>query len=311
MTSFQTAIISHPSPRPPLRVGLVNNMPDGAVAATERQFHDLLQTAAPDHELELVLFQIPEVRRRGDVRAQMEMRYRPAETIAEAALDALVVTGAEAGDGLLTEAPYWSSFTNLVDLALRMNLPTVWSCLAAHAAVQHLDGIKRRALKQKCSGFYPCAPTKADPLLDGVDPVWPVPHSRYNEIAEADLEDCGYEILTRSHEVGADIFVRRGPPLFLFCQGHPEYDRNSLAFEYKRDVRAYLQGARTAPPPLPFGALDAEMAQALKQLEQLAAERRSPELIADLPSRENAKPCQPEWRKSAVCLYRNWLRGAT
>jgi homoserine O-succinyltransferase len=310
MTITQTARTSHQPVRPRLRVGLVNNMPDGAVTATERQFRDLLQVAALNYELELVLFQIPEVRRHPDVRAHMEARYQPADAIAEAGLSALVVTGAEAGEGPLRDQAYWPGFARLVDRAVAMKLPTLWSCLAAHVVVDHLDGIKRRALTAKYSGYYPCAPTKADPLLEGIDQIWSMPHSRYNDIAEAELEACGYEILTRSPAVGADVFVRRGPPLFLFCQGHPEYDRHSLTLEYKRDIRAYLQGERASPPALPAGALDPEMKQTLTRLTQAAVERRSSNLALDGSSSARLEAYPPEWRTFAVGLYRNWLHAA-
>jgi hypothetical protein len=40
---------------PRLRIGLVNNMPDGALLATECQFHSLLNAAAKDEfEIELL-----------------------------------------------------------------------------------------------------------------------------------------------------------------------------------------------------------------------------------------------------------------
>jgi homoserine O-succinyltransferase/O-acetyltransferase len=293
-----------------LRVGLVNNMPDGALAATERQFNDLLSAAALDHEVELVLFQIPEIERRADVRADMERRYRPADAIAQSGLSALVVTGAAAKDGSLRDEPYWPSFARLVDLAVALKLPTVWSCLAAHAAVEHLDRIARRPLADKCSGFYDCAPMRSDPLLRGIERNWSVPHSRYNDLCADELEAHGYEILTRSPTAGVDVFVRRGPPLFLFCQGHPEYDRHSLTLEYKRDLRAYVEGERATPPLRPAGALDPEMEQTFSQLAQAATRPGSAALAADAPAGPEARPSAPEWRAFAVGLYRNWLRSA-
>ncbi len=307
MTITQTVKTSHRNVRSRLRVGLVNNMPDGALAATERQFRDLLNAAALDREVELVLFQMPGIKRHPDVVSHMARRYRPVDGVPDAGLSALVVTGAAAGEGSLRDEPYWSSFASLVDRALEMRLPTLWSCLAAHAAVEHLDGIPRRRLKDKCSGFFPSTPAKADPLLEGLERSWSVPHSRYNAIDEAELQSHGYEILTRSETAGVDVFVRRGPPLFLFCQGHPEYDRHSLTLEYKRDLRAYVEGARSTPPLPPVGALDPEMDRTFSQLAKAASERRGEALAADAPPAAGSQPSAPEWRAFAVGLYRNWL----
>ena len=46
-----------------LTIGLVNNMPDAAVDATERQFVDLLRAATPNTVVLVKLFAIPELPR--------------------------------------------------------------------------------------------------------------------------------------------------------------------------------------------------------------------------------------------------------
>ena len=291
-----------------MRVGLVNNMPDAALAATERQFRGLLEAAAPGTGLELVLFNMPQVTRGPAIRAEMGGRYSSVEEIDQANLDALVVSGGDPGQSPLKGSPLWPGFVALVDCALRLELPTLWSCLAAHAAVEHLDGVRRRPLEAKRSGVYRVSAVRADPLLDGLGPSWPVPHSRRNGLDEAELAARGYEILTRSEDAGPDAFVRRGPPLFLFCQGHLEYDRDSLLREYKRDFRAYLQGDGDRLPALPQHALTPDLALELSRLAELAAVRRSPELMARWPSRPAAAEAPPEWRPVAVGLYSNWLR---
>jgi homoserine O-succinyltransferase len=284
-------------------------MPDRVLATTERQFHDVIQAAFPDREVELRLFQIAGIKRHPETLAAMASRYQPADAIADAGLSALVVTGAKAGDGPLKQSPYWPGFAKLVDLTQALQLSTLWSCLAAHAAIERLDGIERRSLGEKCSGFYTCSPRRPHPLLQGVARDWRIPHSRYNGVRAEELVACGYEILTGSREVGPDVFIKQGPPLFVFCQGHPEYDRDSLLQEYKRDVRAYVNKARAHAPAPPAGPLDAEMARYFARLTDAAAARRSPE---DAPGAELALAERPpEWRPFTVALYRNWIRAVT
>jgi hypothetical protein len=48
--------------RDALRIGLVNNMPDAALRSTERQFRDLLASAAGERAVELKLFSCKAIR---------------------------------------------------------------------------------------------------------------------------------------------------------------------------------------------------------------------------------------------------------
>ena len=58
-----------------LRIGLVNNMPDPALQATERQFTRLLQAAAGDRRIHLHCFSLPSVQRSPQARALIAGRY--------------------------------------------------------------------------------------------------------------------------------------------------------------------------------------------------------------------------------------------
>ena len=51
-----------------IEIGLVNNMPDAAVEATERQFVQLLDAASGETVVHLKLFSLPEVARNDLVR---------------------------------------------------------------------------------------------------------------------------------------------------------------------------------------------------------------------------------------------------
>lgn len=284
-------------------------MPDAALAATERQFGGLLSEAAGGL-LDLVLFHIPEIPRSAPARERLAARYRPVAEIETAGLDALVVTGADPGGGPLSAAPFWPALQRLVDWAEATGRPTLWSCLAAHAAAEHLDGLRRQRLAQKACGVFTCAPTGRHALTDGLEAAWPIPHSRWNALAEADLTARGYQIVTRGEAAGACVFVRTTSPHFLFCQGHPEYDADSLALEHRRDFRAWLRGEAAAPPPVPPGTFDAAAERRLARLAAHAFEVPWPKLMARWPSGVASAPAAAEWRTFAIGLYRNWLAAA-
>lgn len=209
-----------------LTVGLVNNMPDAACEATERQFLDLLRAATGNVIVRLKLYSIADVPRAEAVRQELGTRYRDIADLWDTPLDGLIVTGTEPCAANLQDEPYWPALSRLVDWAHTNTASTIWSCLAAHAAVLHADGIARQPLETKLSGVFDCAAVTDHPLLADVAPRLHVPHSRLNDLPEPALRRCGYRVLSRSATAGIDAFLKEDhdSSLFLFFQGHPEYD---------------------------------------------------------------------------------------
>ncbi|MGH6955857.1 MAG: homoserine O-acetyltransferase/O-succinyltransferase family protein, partial [Caulobacteraceae bacterium] len=203
---------------------------------------------------------------------------------------------------------YWPDLARVVDWADGDGLPTVWSCLGAHAAVLRLNGVRRRALPAKLSGVFESRIAGDDPLIAGAPARLATPHSRQNGLAEADLAAAGYRILTRSPEAGVDAFARRsGKGVALFLQGHPEYDAGTLMREYCRDVGRFLRGERPRHPASPAHYLAASVERELSALAERSARRPSPELMPLYAAAlSRAEPAQT-WRPFALTLYRNWL----
>ena len=191
-----------------LTIGLVNNMPDAACGATERQFLKLLRAASSDVVVLLKLFSIAAVPRSETTRAELAGRYRDISELWNAPLDGLIVTGTEPIAADLKDEPYWNALCDLVDWACHNTISAVWSCLAAHAAVLYADGIVRERLDGKLSGVFDCEAAGAHPLLAGMAPRLRVPHSRLNDLPEARLLENGYRMLTRSAAAGVDAFVK-------------------------------------------------------------------------------------------------------
>jgi len=130
--------------------------------------------------------------------------------------DALIVTGAEPRAERFADEPFWETFSRLVFWARNHTLGSVWSCLAAHGAVELLDGILRRRQKQKISGVFACSTTPGDWATRDAPAEILVPHSRYNGLCRDDLEQSGYTVSSWSPLIGVDSFWRREPSLFLF-----------------------------------------------------------------------------------------------
>ena len=289
-----------------LTIGLVNNMPDPALKATERQFMKLLQAAAGPRRIRFYCFSLPSVQRSPEAKWHIESEYSDLSDLERGKFDGLIVTGAEPIAPELDEEPYWRDLTNLIDWAKINTRSTIWSCLAAHAAVLHLDGIERRRLPAKCHGVFDCDVVTADSLTRAAPAPFKVSHSRLNEVAESDLEQAGYQVLTRSAQAGVDVFIRQYASRFVFFQGHPEYDALSLQREYLRDIGRYLARERDNYPRLPMSYFDAATEEKLARFEKKAAHQRHPALSNELP-RLNLRADIGAGSAAAV-LFRNWLR---
>jgi homoserine O-succinyltransferase len=288
-----------------LTIGLVNNMPDAALQATERQFICLLRQAAGDIRIDFHCFSLPSVTRSQPSQWRVEKQYTDIAELGRLQLDGLIVTGAEPVAATLPEEPFWQALTEMIDWAQANTRSTIWSCLAAHAAVLHLDGIERRRLDTKCSGIYDCAKVTDNWLTADVPSPLKISHSRLNELHADDLTARGYQLLTASPEAGVDIFAKQLGSQFVFFQGHPEYDALSLEREYLRDISRFLAGQRDTYPGLPVGYFDDETEQRLAGFAQRARVERRPGLSAELPDRtlrhDNAAGA------AATAIFKNWL----
>ena len=197
-----------------LDIGLINNMPDAALEATERQFRALLDTAADGIVVRLTVYALPDVPRADTGRRHVATFYSDIGDLWDRDLDGLIVTGTEPQAPNLVDEPYWGSLTRVLEWAEHHTYSTVWSCLAAHAAVLHLDGIGRLPLSDKRFGVFEFARVSDHALTATAPSRLQMPHSRWNDISEDALMACGYHVLTRSEDAGVDAFVKQRKSLF-------------------------------------------------------------------------------------------------
>jgi homoserine O-succinyltransferase len=290
-----------------ITIGLINNMPDAAIETTERQFIDLIRAASSKVIVRLLLFSIPAIPRADTTRQELAERYRDIAELWDAHLDGLIVTGTEPRMKNLKDEPYWATLAQVVDWARENTASTIWSCLAAHAAVLHVDGIERRPRTEKLFGVFACEPAASHPMTADAVSGLRVPHSRWNDLPERELAAGGYRILTRSDSAGVDMFARHDKSFHLFLQGHPEYAASTLLREYRRDIGRYLRHERDTYPALPENYLDDEaVATAAVFREQALADRRE-HRIASFPFGALELGLETPWRPCAVGIYEKWL----
>jgi homoserine O-succinyltransferase len=287
-------------------------MPGSGLEAADRQFCALLDAAAEGMVVHISFYALPGVPRSTEGSLFIDNCYSSIDCLWNTHLDGLIVTGAEPLAPAITDEPYWGSLAALVEWAEHNTYSSIWSCLAAHAAVLQFDGIERRALRDKRFGVFECANVSDHPLTArltaGVSERLRMPHSRWNDIPGDGLKACGYHVLTRSEDAGIDAFIKRRKSLFVFFQGHPEYDTDSLLLEYRRDIRRFLRREHDSYPSMPKGYFDGDTAGLLTAGRERALSDRREELLTDFSVPLLAAKLRNTWRPTAVRLYRNWLR---
>ena len=292
-----------------LAIGLLNNMSDSALEATERQFISLLSAASDSFHVQLSLFSLPGIPRGDAAMRRIQNKYVSTELMRQGKLDGLIVTGREPLTQNLPDEPYWANFVEVLEFARENTFSTIWSCLAAHAAVLHMDGIKRVRSDEKHCGVFDCTPVTEHAMTRNIPKQYRLPHSRWNGITEAELSRCGYKVLTRASSAGVDSFVRDGQQrsLFLFFQGHPEYDSDTLLLEYRRDVSRYLRGEASKYPNVPAGYFEESTLRELDEIQRGIPAQSPGETLAHLDRVLSQAPAADGWHDTAVTIYRNWL----
>jgi homoserine O-succinyltransferase len=296
--------------QPSLRVAIVNNMPDSALIRTEEEYAALLQAAIGNRPMEFRLYALPSVDRAECGRHHIASHYLPIEVLWQNPPDALVVTGTEPKTAILRDERYWPELSMLIDWADAGGIPSMFSCLSAHAVLQHLDGVSRSALAGKCFGVFDHAVAVEHPLMQGLPATITLPHARWNDVSAQALLAAGYEVLCQSDEGGVGIFTKQRAAGWLFCQSHPEYDGSNPLREYRHDIRRFLSRGRATYPELPRGYFTEGETQLLIAFRQRALAMMDPRAMEAFPLVQGISPGREPWRAAAVQVVRNWLQHA-
>jgi homoserine O-succinyltransferase/O-acetyltransferase len=291
-----------------INVGFINNIPDSGFEAVERRFVELLRDAAGDVLVFFRHYTLPEIDRFAGSKERAKAIYATLDALLSTPLDALIVTGTEPREADLRDEPYWSSLTQVIDWAEQNTISTIFSCLSAHAAVQHRDGVERHRLARKCTGVFEETVCAQHPLTTDISPA-AIPHSRWNDLSEGDLVGAGYTVLMKSADAGVGAFVKQSQSLSVFFQSHVEYDADTLFREYRRDIRRYLRGECGTYPDAPFNYLDEETKRLAELCRKRAVSATDRTTLVPECGIFNADPSlRNSWRSAAVAIYRNWLR---
>lgn len=219
----------------PLRIGLLNLMPNKV--RTETQFARLL--GATPLQVELTLVKMTNHVARNTPEDHIISFYRDWEDVRSERFDGFIVTGAPVETLPFEQVTYWDELRRVFDWT-QTNVHGCFNvCWGAQAAVHHFHGMPKYPLAQKAFGvFRHHNRAPASPYLRGFSDDFSIPVSRWTEVRSTDIPaDSGMTVLMESDEAGLCLLDDpRHHALHMF--NHIEYDSNSLAEEYFRDVSA-------------------------------------------------------------------------
>lgn len=292
-----------------LHIGLLNMMPDAALAATERQFFRLVGESNQIAQFYMHPFTLKELSRGPEGQAHIDEYYDSFEKIKERGLDALIITGANVSGPDLESQPFWTPLIEVIDWAYENVTSTICSCLATHAVLQFRYNQKRYPLGFKRWGVYSHRVTNRNhPLVNGVNTRFDVPHSRFNQIDRAQFEAAGLHVLAESADANVHLAVSPDQFRQVFFQGHPEYDLISLLKEYKREVKRFYNRERNDYPPFPenYFSLQSEAILNEFKIKVLNAKKTN----TPFPSfPEDLITCKLDntWHDTAESIISNWI----
>lgn len=292
-----------------LHIGLLNMMPDAALEATERQFFRLVGESNPIAQFYMHPFTLKELPRGAAAQAHVAQFYEPFEVLREQGLDALIITGANVIHPDLSQEAFWAPLIEVIDWAVENVTSTLCSCLATHAVLQFRYGQRRQRMRAKRWGVFSHRVLEPHhPLVNDVNSLFDVPHSRFNEISRAQFDAAGLQVLVESEQAGVHLAVSEDRFRILFFQGHPEYDTVSLLKEYKREVLHFAQGQRHDYPPFPenyFGLQEQAILQ--EHGERILACRDRGRPIPELPELLVTKRLHNTWHDTGEAVVGNWI----
>ncbi len=291
-----------------LHIGLLNMMPDKALAATERQFFRLIGESNPIAQFYVHPFTLPELQRGEGARTHIRDYYDTFDQIRAEGLDALIITGANVTRPDLSSEPFWGPLIEVIDWAYDNVTSTLCSCLATHAVLEFRYGQRRTPRPRKTWGVFPHRVVdKGHPLVHDVNTRFDVPHSRWNDVSRAQFDRAGLHVLAES-DVGVHLATSPDGFRFVFFQGHPEYDTISLLKEYKREVLRYVAGELAGVPPFVEHYFSERDKAVLREyLARLSSLHDTGQPVPTFPDALVMRDLDNTWRDTAHAVVGNWV----
>lgn len=255
----------------PLKIVILNLMPTKIV--TETQLLRLLGNSPLQVDIELL--QMATHQSKNTSSRHLTTFYKTFADIKDHSFDGMIITGAPVETLEFEEVDYWPELCEIMEWSKHNVYSTMHICWGAQAGLYYHYGIPKYPMDEKLSGIFQHRVLNPNyPLMRGFDDRFVMPHSRFTTVNREDILNFPkLEVLATSRLAGVAVVCKKNGRQF-YVMGHPEYDRDTLAKEYFRDVNKGLH------PQVPFNYF---------------------------PENDPAATPPLTWRSNASMLFTNWL----
>ncbi|NCB99804.1 MAG: homoserine O-succinyltransferase [Clostridia bacterium] len=255
----------------PLQILILNLMP--TKIETETQI--LRSLSNTPLQLEIELLQMESHTAKNISEEHMIAFYQTFSQVKNKWYDGMIITGAPVELMEFEDVEYWDELCQVMEWSKTHVHSTFHICWGAQAALYYHYGIKKHILDKKLSGVYKhYLINEKSRLFRGFDSEFYVPHSRHTTVYREDIEKVPeLKIMAVSDEAGVYIAGNESGSQF-FVMGHSEYDIDTLAGEYFRDVNKGMN------PEVPVNYFEDD---------------------------DPAKKPMMRWRAHGAWVYSNWL----
>ncbi len=219
-----------------LKIGIMNLMPKKK--ETEVQLIRLLSNTPL--QIDLTLLRPISHDSKNTSEEYLQTFYKTFDEIKDEKYDGMIITGAPVEQLEFEEVTYWEELKELMEWTKTHVTSTFHICWGAQAGLYYHYNIPKYNLPQKKFGIFKHHAVSFEKLLQGLDDIVYIPHSRHSEVRTSDIAVCeDLEILLTSKEAGPTLMCSKDGKR-IFMTGHAEYEANTLEEEYLRDLKKGL-----------------------------------------------------------------------
>lgn len=221
----------------PIKIIILNLMP----IKSETETHLLRLLSNSPIQVDIELLQMVSHKSINTSSEYLNKFYKTFNNIKALKYDGMIITGAPVETLDFEQVDYWKELCNVMEWSKHNVYSSFHICWGAQAALYYHYSIPKNVISNKISGVYQQKVIDMyNPLVRGFDEIFSMPHSRYSNIDTVNiLKNTDLNIIADSKEVGASIISNKNGRQ-IFITGHLEYQKETLANEYFRDIKRGL-----------------------------------------------------------------------
>ncbi|MFB1050195.1 homoserine O-succinyltransferase [Paraliobacillus sp. JSM ZJ581] len=221
----------------PLNILILNLMPEKE--RTETQLLRLLSNSPLQVHVDFI--HTVSYQSKNVTESHLKQFYKTFDDVKTKRYDGMIITGAPVEHLTFEAVDYWQEIAEIMEWSKKHVTSSLHICWGAQAALYYHYGIQKNARSNKLSGVFNHELLESTTkLVRGMNDQFLAPHSRNTNIqlhdvtAHPDLLALDY-----SEEAGPFLIVSKDEK-HIMITGHIEYDANTLAEEYERDLKRGL-----------------------------------------------------------------------